>query len=207
MPQSATSVFIDPDDFAAALVHEGIRDLIITGCGRFRARLTWVALPSLRLLAGEERLSRAAFVAVPDDMVLVVLRGGTHRAPIWDGLVLQASEIMTLGPGSCAQMRTDGDCRWSAILAPVCDLTRSGREVVGDTFSIPTGMRRWHPPRATRQHLQSLHAATIHAVEFRQGELIGPDAAHGLDQQIIVELIECLCSGDDSRKPGASSAP
>lgn len=73
MPVSVTSVFTEPHDLAAALAHEGSRRLVVTGQGQFRARLTRVALDSLRLLAGEESLARIAFVAVPDYMVLVAL--------------------------------------------------------------------------------------------------------------------------------------
>jgi hypothetical protein len=47
----------------------------------FRARLTQVALHSLRLSATDEHLPRIAFVAVPADTILVLLpRGRGTRA-------------------------------------------------------------------------------------------------------------------------------
>lgn len=195
MPESVTSVFTEPADFAAAMAREGCRCLVITGQGQFRARLTWVALHSLRLAAGEEHLSRIAFVTVPDQMTLVALPSRTPPSPMWGGLAMQAGEIITLGPGSCAHMRTDGPCRWSTILVPVRELTRYGHALVGGTFAVPCGTQRWQTPRAAGRHLRHLHAAAIHAVEFRQGEFIGPEAAHGLDQQILGALIECLSAG------------
>ena len=60
MPGSVTSVFSEPDDFEAALRKEGARGLLVTGRGQFRARLTQITLHRLRLLHGEEQLSRIA---------------------------------------------------------------------------------------------------------------------------------------------------
>jgi hypothetical protein len=58
MPGSVTSVFSEPDDFQAALREEGALGMLVTGPGRFRARLTQVTLHRLRLLAAEEHLPR-----------------------------------------------------------------------------------------------------------------------------------------------------
>src|ERR1039457_6625780 len=118
VPESVTSFFTEPADFAAALENEGGGSLIITGHGRFRARLTRVALVHLRLLAGEESLSRIAFVTVPDHMILIVLQSGSPPAPFWGGMVMQAGEIIPVAPVSRAYMRTDGPCRWTTILVP-----------------------------------------------------------------------------------------
>jgi AraC-like DNA-binding protein len=195
MPISVTSFFTEPDDLAAALAHEGSRHLVVTGQGRFRARLTRVSLESLRLLAGDESLARIAFVAVPDHMVLVAVSRGTHPVLTCGGIAMQAGEIMTLGPGTCAHIRTDGPSRWSAILAPVRDLARYGRDFTDNTFALPMCIRRWKPPHTAGRHLRHLHASAIRAIESRQGELIGREAAHGLDQQILEDLIECLSNG------------
>jgi hypothetical protein len=199
VPESVTSFFTEPTDFAVALANEGGGSLVITGHGRFRARLTRVALVHLRLLAGEESQSRIAFVTVPDHMILIVLQSGSHPAPIWGGIVMQAGEIITVGPGSCTYMRTDGACRWTTILVPVRDLAHYGDEMVGETFAVPDRIRQWRPPRAAGGALRHLHGAAIRAVESGHPELIGREAAHGLDQQIIDALVECLARPDHCR--------
>jgi hypothetical protein len=51
MPSGVTSVFSDAEDFAAALRAEGCLSLLVTGAGQLRARLTQLALHSLRLSA------------------------------------------------------------------------------------------------------------------------------------------------------------
>jgi hypothetical protein len=195
VPESVTSFFTEPAEFATALAKEGISNLVITGHGQFRARLTSIALHSLRLLAGEESLSRIAFITVPDDMILVVLQPGTGPASTWGGIVMQNGDIVTLGAGSCTHVRTDDSCRWATILVSALDLVRFGNVMVGDTFSVPVCIRRWQPPRMAGALLRRLHAAAIHTVEAGHPELIGREAAHGLDQQIIGALVECLSAG------------
>jgi hypothetical protein len=193
--ESVTSFFTEPADFAAALAKAGIHDLVITSCGRFRARLSWVALEALRLSAGEESLSRIAFVTVPDQMILFALPSGTRPAPLWGGIVTQADEIMTFGPGSRLHMRTGVDCRWATILVGTGDLARVGRALAGHAFAVPMGIRKCQAPRAAGRRLRGLHSAAVRAVEGGRAKFIDREAAHGLDQQIIEALVECLSRG------------
>jgi AraC-like DNA-binding protein len=195
VPESVTSFFTEPADFAAALAKEYCSGLVITGHGEFRARLTWVRLHLLRLLAVGESLSRIAFVSVPEQRILVALPCGSGSRPIWGGINMQADQIMTFGPGSLVSMRTDGSCRWAVLLVPAADLARFGYAMVGETFAVPMGTRRWRPPQAAGKCLRRLHAAAIAAVEGGHAEFIGREAAHGLDQQIVEALVECLSVG------------
>jgi AraC-like DNA-binding protein len=195
MPRSVTSVFSEPADFEAALRQEGGLGLLITGRGQFRARLTQVALHRLRLSAAEEQVSRIAFVAVPADMILVSLARGRASAPIWGGVRLGTDEIMTLGAGQRLHMRTDGPCRWGSIWLPATELVQYGRTLTGTNFAVPSAAR-WRRPRpAMSRHLRHLHSAAIGLVERRSNAFIGDEAAHGLEQQLIEALVECLSKG------------
>jgi AraC-like DNA-binding protein len=188
--------FTKPAHYVAALPNDGTsRRVLITGHGQFRARLTWIALDSLRVVAGEESLSRIAFVTVPDHMILVVLQREPYPAPIWGEIVMQPGEIVTFGPGSCAHARTNGPCRWATLLVPVRDLAHYGRVMVGKKFSMPIRTQRWLPSRAPGRVLCRLHAAAIRAVETGHPELINQTSGHSLDQQIIEALIGCLSAG------------
>ena len=195
MPGSVTSVFSEVEDFAAALREEGCLGLLVTGPGQFRARLTQVALQRMRLSAVEEHLPRIALVAVPADMILVSLSRGSGPAPIWGGIRIGAGEIMTLGPGRHLHMRTDGPCRWGSIWLSAPELVRYGSALTGAAFAVPSAARWWRPRPAMGTHLRHLHSAAIEAVESRSRALIGAEAAHGLEQQLIDALVECLSKG------------
>ena len=192
MPGSVTSVFSEPSDFEDALREEGGLGLLITGRGEFRARLTQVKLHRLRLSAAEEQLSRIAFVAVPADLILVSLPIGDRPAPIWGGIGMRASEIMTLGPGQRIHVRTDGPSRWGSIWLPAQDLARYGRALTGATFAVPLAVRSWRSSQAAGRQLRQLHGAGTRIAELRPGTLVDTEAAHGLEQQLIHALVECL---------------
>jgi AraC-like DNA-binding protein len=194
MPGSVTSVFSEAEEFAAALRAEGVLSLLVTGVGEFRARLTQVALHHLRLSATDERRPRIAFVAVPADIILVSLSSVRGPAPIWGGIRIGAGEIMTLGTGQHLHMRTDGPCRWGSIWFPTAELVSYGSALTGGTFAVPSAAR-WRPRPAMIRHLRHLHSAGIRAAEGSSNILIGGEAAHGLEQQLIEALVECLSNG------------
>jgi AraC-like DNA-binding protein len=195
MPGSATSVFSEPDDFEAALREEGGLRLLITGRGQFRARLTQVKLHRLRLSAIEEQLSRIAFVAVPADLILVSLPIRGRHGLIWGGIEMRAAEIMTFGPGQRAHARTDGPSRSGSIWLPAQDLARYGRALIGDTFAVPCAARSWRSLSAAGRELHQLHRAGTRMAERRPETLVDAEAAHGLEQQLIHALVECLSAG------------
>jgi AraC-like DNA-binding protein len=192
MPGSVTSAFSEPDDFEAALREEGGLGLLITGHGQFRARLTQVKLHRMRLSATEEQLSRIAFVAVPADLILVSLPIGSRPGPIWSGTRMRAGEIMTFGPGQRAHARTDGPSHSGSIWLPAQDLAGYGRALIGAKFSVPAAARSWRSLSAAGRELRQLHRAGTRMAESRPETLVGAEAAHGLEQQLIHALIECL---------------
>jgi AraC-like DNA-binding protein len=188
-------VFSDPSDFEAALREEGGLGLLITGRGQFRARLTQVRLHRLRLSTAEEQLSRIAFVAVPADLILVSLPIDGRPAPIWGGIGMRAGEIMTFGPSQRVHARTDGPSRSGSIWLPAQDLARYGRALIGDTFAVPSAARSWRSLSAAGREPYQLHRAGTRMAERRPETLVGAEAAHGLEQQLIHALVECLSAG------------
>jgi hypothetical protein len=146
LPESVTSVFSELEDYEAALRAEGCLSLLITERGRFRARLTQVTLHHLRLSSAEEQLSRIAFIEVPNDTVIISFPIGGGTEPVRGGSRIQPSEIMILGPGKLAHVRTDGPRRWGAVWVPLRELMRYGSALIGTPFAVPAIARRWRPP-------------------------------------------------------------
>jgi len=191
MPGSVISLFSELDEFQAALREDGLLNLLITGTGQFRARLTQVTLQHLRLSAGDEYLSRIAFVAVPANMLLVTLPLGDRPAPVWDGVEMRVGEMITLGPGERVHARSDGPCQWGAIQLPFEDFVQYGGALRGATPIVPA-LARWRPPRAALRQLRHLHQAAVRTAEARSGVLADSEAAHGLEQQMIHALVKSL---------------
>ena len=203
MPRTFASVFSEPDDFQTAVGEEGVVGFLVTGCGQFRARLTQIALHRLRLAAGEEELSRVALITVPAGMALVSLPIGGRSSPVWGGIETRTGEMMTLGPGERVYARTGGPCGWGAVQVPAEDLVQYGCALNEAGFVIPPAARCRPPPKAGR-NFRSLYRAAIRMAEARSTALIDTAAAHGLEQQLIHALIECLTAGSaDEETPTA----
>jgi AraC-like DNA-binding protein len=199
MPGSGTSVFSEAEDFEAALRAEGCLGLLVTGPGRFRARLTHVTLHRLRLSATDEQLARISLVAVPADMLLVSLPQTVGSAAIWGGIRIGAGEFMTLGAGQRLHTQTDGSCRWASIWLPAAELVR-----YGSAFAVPSAVLACRPRPAMGRHLRHLYSAAIRLVERGSNALNDEEAAHGLEQQLIEVLVDCLSTGSAIDIPPAT---
>jgi len=194
MPGSRASVFGEAEDFEAALSADGVAGLLVTGHGQFRARLTQVELDQLRLTAVEESQPRIAFVTVPAGAILVSFPIEEGPAPVWGGTEVRTGEMITFGCGQRLHSRTLGPSRWGAIQAADQQLARYGRALSGAGFIVPPAAR-WRPPPAAARQLRHLHRAAIRMAEARAGALTDAQAAHGLEQQLLHVLIECLSTG------------
>jgi AraC-like DNA-binding protein len=193
MPGSRASVFDEAEDFEAALSADGVAGLLVTGQGPFRARLTQVELDHSRLTAVEESQPRIAFVTVPPGMVLVAFPIDEGPSPVWGGVEIRTGEMIAFGRGQRLHARTLGPSRWGAIQTADQQLARYGRALSGAEFVVPAA--RWRPPPATARQLRHLHRAAIRVAEGRAGALTDAQAAHGLEQQVLHALIECLSRG------------
>jgi len=132
-------------------------------------------------------------MVVPNDALLIVLPVADKQSLVWGGIEMATGEILTYGPGDKLHTWTHGRCRWRMIVSSADDLATYARAVRGDQFiSAPA---RWRPRRATLRPLLQLHRTAIRAAETHSGALADLGASHGLEQQVIHALIECLASG------------
>jgi AraC-like DNA-binding protein len=188
MPGSTTSVFGEPDDFRAALRKHGNVNFYLTGHGRLLARLTKLKMYRLCTAAVVENLPQIGFWAVPPDAVMVVFPIGDRPPPIWGGNRPTNSDLITFGPDHRVHVRTHGPCRWGAIWLSAQVLAGYFHELTNGTLTLAPVAQLWRPPR----RLLQLHAAAIRAVEVRPETIVDPEAAHGMEQQLVEALVKCL---------------
>jgi AraC-like DNA-binding protein len=104
-------------------------------------------------------------------------------------------EIMTVGPGERLHMRSHGPYRWGAISLPVSELVRYGSALTGAAFAVPSTAGVWRPRPEIGRHLRHLHSVAIRLVQRGSSAVVDGEAAHGLEQQLIETLVECLSTG------------
>ena len=199
MPESTVSVFGDPYDYRTALRGAGEVDLVVTGHGEFRARLTQIVLSRMQLMAGEEDLPRIAFITLAGHLIRVSLPARDGASMFFDGIAGTPGEIVTDGPGRSVYERTDGPCRWRTIMLPSDDLATYGRAVTGTVFDVPAGPCWWRPMPAALRHLSRLHDAATRMNRLHPRVMARAGATHGLEQQLIDALIECVRTGTTDR--------
>jgi AraC-like DNA-binding protein len=198
MTSSGVSAFGDPDDFETALRGIGTVELLAIGQRRFRARMTQIVLPHLRLSSVKEFQPRVAFVSPAPGTLRVLLPIDKSANLVCGGARVDPGEMVTHRTGLGIHERLTGPCRWGDILLPISHLDRYGRAVSGQLFSLSPGMRRWRPPSPALAHLAALHAAAMRITEAHPGIAAEREATHGLEQELTEALIECL-SGASSR--------
>jgi AraC-like DNA-binding protein len=192
MPESVSAAFSEPEDFGAAMRVDGFLNLFVTTPRQFRAQLTRISLNEIRLAAVEERVSRIAFVAVPANLLVVTFPIGNETAPILSGMRMTRAEFIATGPGAQFHARTDGASRWGTICISAHGLSDLGAALVDGAFPILSGTRRWRPPARAARELRSLHSATMRMAVQHPQALVDAEAAHGLEQQLLHAVLECL---------------
>ena len=195
MPDCITSMFNEPEYLEAAMRAEGCLSILITARGRFQARLTQISLSEMRLSAAEEKLPRIAFVAVPSDTVLILFSIGKTTAPVCGGIAINSGELVALRPGTRCHARTGAACRWGMISLQADQLISYGAALTGAGFSLSRLAQHWRPRFLAGNNLRSLHAAAIRMAAKCPQTLRSTDAVHGLQQQLLHAVVECLSEG------------
>jgi AraC-like DNA-binding protein len=191
MPGGGTSTFTDPNDYQANL-REARLDLVLTGAGGFRARLTWATLHQFHLLRSEEELPRIAYVSLAPELVFV---GFTERADppmLWDGDELQPGEIIIHSRAEQFHQRTTGPSRWCLIGVAPDHLGQYGAALSGRPLPLPAAARILRPASRHARRLVRLHAQACRLAETKPRVLAHPEVARAIEQGIIQALVTCL---------------
>lgn len=190
------------EDWPPAGIEHGEFDLVFAERARLRARSARLILANLWLWDAESELPTVGCARTPDDMLMVALSMRSERPLKWGGVSAEPGDLVTIGPAQLVHLRTEAACRFGAIWLPAAKFAALGTAVAGRVISVPPIVGRWHPPRDANRRLRHLYSAAMHAARAGKGSVASPEAAHGLEQQVIHALAECLCG-----KSTASTTP
>jgi hypothetical protein len=190
MPGGGTSTFLEPDLYEADLRSVGI-EALITPLGEFNARFTWAELHHLRLLDCEEAFPRIGYLQLPMHLVFVAFPH-SGSLPIWNGIQMQAGDVMLHGRGQRLHQSTLGPSRWSVIAADPEWFDHSYRALTGKALVVPAEGRVLHPARQNVARLRRLHAQASRLAETKSRMLANVEVARAIEQGILPTLINCL---------------
>jgi AraC-like DNA-binding protein len=193
MQGNALAIFSDPEDFERARAGDGITALLVTGRGRFEARIAAILLHHIRLSAVAERLSRVAIITLQPGFVRFVFPRRLGSLFSCDGVPVAAGQI-ALHNSRRTLERIEGPCQWGDIVLPARFLSKYVRVLTGTACDLlHPGVHVWTPKQEALHELTTLHKAAVQVTQAHPGKLAGHEAARGLEQQVLQALIECLC--------------
>jgi AraC-like DNA-binding protein len=204
MPASGSSIFTDADGYQAGL--RDIFDLLVLHPLEFRARLTWVELPSLNLLRAREDSSRVTYVTLPQERAFVFFPLQPDSFLICSGVELKFGDIMFHGLGEHLHQRTTTATSWGSISLTAASLLNFGQTIAGQDLVAPREGQVLRPRPADRQRLLRLHTQAGRIAETRLGRLENKAVVHALEQDLIWVLVTCLAGGVEQKDRATARA-
>ncbi|MGH7155624.1 MAG: helix-turn-helix domain-containing protein [Acetobacteraceae bacterium] len=181
----------DVDEFRA-VIRPVVNRLTFTAAGRFAATARTVNLHHLqmqsvqetlpRILDGEPNPIRHALSFLVEPGLPAVSNGGE----VWYG---------DLGLHNCRSIichRLSGPTLWGSVSLPLEDWREIGVAVVGRDLTPSADLPKITPPERAMASLRRLHAAAIHLGEHAPELIANPEAARGLEQELIQAVVNCL---------------
>jgi AraC-like DNA-binding protein len=195
MTRCGSRTFIDAADYRVSVPGASI-ELVVTGCGAFGARVSWVEMQSLRLVGIEESLPRVAFVALPAKSVFVSFPLDSGPAPLWCGVRLRRGDLVLHARGERFHQATDGATRWGLISMSRGDLAAYTKALLGRGLAVPRAARFLRPPSGVMADVLRLHVQACRMASANPGMLARREVARALEQDLIRTLIAALASAE-----------
>jgi AraC-like DNA-binding protein len=193
-----TTTFTDPDEYRVRIPGASV-NVVLTGTGNFKARLTWVNLPRLTLVRAVENLPRIAFVSLPPGPVFVSFATRHHRPVFWHGVEMQWREIILHGDGERVHQRSGGGFTWGLMTLAQQDLARYGRPLARLELAAPRSTQFLLPRADLAAQLHRLHRQACHLVETKPDMIAHKEVARALEHDLLQTLINCLTSAELER--------
>lgn len=201
MTGCGTTTFTDPDDYRTNVPGVSI-ELVLTGCDRFRARVTWAAMRHLKLVCVEETVPRIAFVSLAPALIFFSFPLTSDPRLAWNGVELGRGEIVLHGGGRPFHLRAAGGARWGmASLAPG-GLAAYSRALLGAELASPTAMQILRPQSADMADFLRLHRQACRLAQAKPEMAAHPEVARALEQGLAHTLVNCVSAGEPRSHAG-----
>ena len=193
MGEGGSCAFPDADRYQAAL--RGSLELLTARPPEFRAQLTWIDLPHLHLLRGEESAARVGCISLPPDRVFVSFPTRKGASLICNGWAAPYGHLIFHSFGECFYQRTLSPTGWGSISLSAADLAEYSRTIHGAELTPPLCGEILSIPALDRRDLLRAHAQAGRLAERTPVRTVHPEIARALEQEIIWAMVKCLASG------------
>ena len=195
MTLSGTTVSTNPDDYRAGIDDTSV-DLVLTGPGDFKARLTWLKLNHLNAFRCRENIPRIAYISLAPARTFVSFPLTSSAAMVWNGVELQLGDIVLHSRGERGHQWTKGMSQWALVSLPAYQFANYCKALAElDLPDPPVGrILRLAPSVAVR--LRRLHSKACNIAETKPEIFAHQEAASAVEQEFIYMLVNSLAAGD-----------
>ncbi len=202
MPRAGNVTFTDPDDFRASVPGATI-DLVFSGDGQFRARVTSLELPHVRLGEIHEWLPRIGFVALAPDPVFVSFAIRSTARRTWRGTGLEWGDLVLHAGGESFHERCGGNYHWGLVGVSRARLSAYARALTDHDILVPRLGQILRPSAAAAARLRLVHAMACRLVRTKPEIIVHAEAIRALEHDILHALVGCLGAASGSNRPAA----
>jgi AraC-like DNA-binding protein len=186
-----TATIADPEEYQVGVPGASI-NLVLTGSGDFKARLTWVNLRRLRLVRIEENLPRIAFVRFAPGPIFVSF-AMRHTTPVnWNDIEMRSGQIVLHSSGERLYQRTSGKVTWGLISVAPKDLAYYGRVLARIKLTAPRSAQFLRPTLRSAGELFRLHGQACRLAKTNPDVVVHKEVARALEQELLRALVNCL---------------
>jgi AraC-like DNA-binding protein len=195
MPSSAVRTFTDSDAYASA-IRATRAEITVTARGHFAAKLTRIDLHRLWMQRFSDNLPRIAHSSNLGGLAIISFRTQLGPSLVRNGLEMQPTNIVRHGEDQAYHQRSSGSANFGTVSLPEEDMAAIGEAMAGIDLTPPRDAMLVTPSPSAMARLQRLHAAAGHLAENAPEIIANPDAARGLEQELIEAMISCLADGE-----------
>ena len=195
MPSSVVRTFTDPEDYAEAN-GSSKSELTVSGRGHFTAKLVRIDLHRLSMQRFSDNLPRTAHSANLNGTAIISFPTQLGPSLVRNGVEMQPTNIVRHSENQVYHQRSSGSAHFGGMTLAVEDMAAIGEAMAGIDLTPPRDAMLVTPPPSAMATLQRLHAAAGHLAENAPEIIANPDAARGLEQELIETMISCLADGE-----------
>jgi AraC-like DNA-binding protein len=198
MAGCGTAIYTDPEDYRLNVPGATI-DLVPSGIGPFRARVTWAKLRHLRLVLVEETRARAAFVSLDPSSVFVSFSLSRTPSLVWNGVETRRGDLVFHRRRDGFHQLTRAANRWGLISISHDDLAFYARALLHTTLASPRTATLLKPPADIMGEILRLHTQGCRLARTTPDMMAHHEVARALEQDLISALVNGLLGREAGR--------
>jgi hypothetical protein len=195
MTECGTATFTNSGDYETGIRGPRI-EVVSSGQGDFKARLTWLKLRHLDILRARENTPRVAFISLPPARVFVSFPIGRNTRLTWSGVEIRRGDIVFHSRGERFHQSTKGASQWALISILPDQLAAYGTAIAERQLASPPISRILRPPSTDAARLTSLVSKSCRLAETKPEIISHPESARALEQELIHAVVCCLAAPD-----------